>query len=94
MNPARPYDSRWQRIRLTVLERDNHLCQLQLDGCTTTADAVDHRIPLSEGGRRLDIDNLRASCTHCNSVRSRRRRAELARHALTTPTTSTPSRVW
>jgi len=89
-----PYDSRWQAVRIVVLHRDNYLCTLHLPGCTTTADAVDHIVPLNEGGARLDPVNLRAACIHCNSRRGRLRQIELARHALTSTNVGQPSRNW
>jgi 5-methylcytosine-specific restriction enzyme A len=62
-----PYDHNWRKVRLWVLARDGHRCQLQRKGCTGTATQVDHIIPLIEGGDRLAPSNLRASCTHCNT---------------------------
>ena len=64
---ARGYDSKWQRIRLTILHRDNwlcHYCGKQLAGSDAT---VDHLIPLSHNGERLSATNLVASCRSCNS---------------------------
>jgi len=75
---ARTYDHNWQRVRLAVLERDHHRCRLMRPGCTGAATHVDHIIPISEGGARLDADNLRASCAHCNLGRGSGRAAELA----------------
>lgn len=72
-----PYDSKWQAIRLEVLARDGGLCRLGLTGCTRVADQVDHIVPLSEGGARLELSNLRAACRHCNLRRSAMRGAEL-----------------
>ena len=90
-----PYDAQWRTVRLTILERDDHTCQLNLEGCTHHADAVDHIVPLNEGGRRLDPDNLRAACTPCNSRRNRQRQTQLAQHALRAATGApTPSRSW
>ena len=91
----RPYDHHWQQVRLVVLDRDQHHCQLQLAGCTGHATHVDHIVPLSEGGARLDPDTLRASCRPCNLRRNRLRQAELARVKLAELTsTHTPSRRW
>ena len=87
VNMARPYDWKWQRFRLTILDRDHGLCQIRLDGvCTIHAEHVDHIIPLSEGGRRLDPHNCRASCRACNLRRAGLRTHQLAKHALTTLT--------
>ena len=65
---TRPSRLTWRTIRHTVLQRDNHTCQLQLPGCTTIATAVDHIHPRARGGTD-DLANLRATCTHCNSKR-------------------------
>lgn len=73
-----PYDHDWQRVRLQVLARDAHRCQIQLSGCTGRAEHVDHVIPLAEGGARLDPDNLRAACRWCNLSRNRGRQQALA----------------
>lgn len=89
----RTYDSRWQKVRLTILTRDNHLCQIAGPGCTTHATDVDHIIPINEGGQRLDPTNLRASCSHCNTRRPTQRRADLIR-AVTEQATPSTSRNW
>lgn len=75
---ATPYDHDWQRVRLQVLARDAHQCQIRLTGCTGRAEQVDHVIPLAEGGARLDPDNLRSSCRWCNLSRGRGRQRALA----------------
>jgi 5-methylcytosine-specific restriction protein A len=77
---ARGYDSAWQRRRLEVLERDDWTCRIGGPRCRVSATTVDHIIPLSEGGARLDPANLRAACSPCNyalggAVGARRREA-------------------
>jgi 5-methylcytosine-specific restriction endonuclease McrA len=67
-----PYNGPWQTIRLTILDRDAHTCQVHLPGCTQKADAVDHIIPTSHGGPPYDPDNLRSICTRCNTRLSNR----------------------
>lgn len=55
---------RWRRLRALVLERDQHRCRLQLDGCTTLATHVHHTL-----GRTVTGDDpayLIASCRNCN----------------------------
>jgi 5-methylcytosine-specific restriction endonuclease McrA len=89
-----PYDAEWRAVRLAVMERDGWRCQLVLAGCTGAAEQVDHIVPLSEGGVRLDPFNLRASCAPCNQRRNRERQAELARHARELHVDRRPSREW
>ena len=60
---ARGYDAAWTLVRLRVLERDRHTCHY----CGRAATSVDHIIPLSRGGARLDPSNLVAACVSCNS---------------------------
>ena len=90
---SRPHDHIWRKVRLVVLARDNHLCQLKRHGCTTHATQVDHIIPVSEGGQLLDPSNLRASCAFCNLSRNATRNAELAT-AAAGGADAPPSRVW
>jgi 5-methylcytosine-specific restriction endonuclease McrA len=76
---ARGYDAAWQRLRLVILERDEHRCRW----CGGPASTVDHVRPLVAGGQRLDPANLVAACIRCNSRRgaklsSRRARGRLA----------------
>jgi 5-methylcytosine-specific restriction endonuclease McrA len=82
------YDAAWRRVRLVVLERDEHRCRW----CGAEATTVDHVRALADGGARLDPDNLAASCGACNYARgarvaNRRRRARgRARSGLTAGT--------
>ncbi len=62
-------DTRWRRLRLTILERDRYRCTLTLDGCTGTATHVDHITPLSKAGDKYDPANCRAACASCNLKR-------------------------
>jgi 5-methylcytosine-specific restriction endonuclease McrA len=75
----RGYGADWQRLRLVVLERDDHRCHW----CGRPATTVDHVHPLAAGGARLDPTNLVAACVSCNSRRGarlnrRRHRGRLA----------------
>ena len=65
-------DAAWRRIRLLVLQRDGYRCRIGGKKCETVANQVDHIIPIADGGRRLDMNNLRASCKPCNSGRAAR----------------------
>jgi 5-methylcytosine-specific restriction protein A len=71
----------WRKVRLAVLERDRYICQLRLEGCTTTATCVDHKIEVSRGGAPYEMWNLRASCNRCNLVRRNRSVAADAKRA-------------
>jgi len=64
---SRGYDADWERVRLAVLERDGHRCQIGGPRCTRVATTVDHMVPLAQGGARLDPANLRPACGSCNS---------------------------
>ena len=64
---ARGYDYQWQQVRLLVLHRDGWVCQYcnkKLIGSDATAD---HITPLSRGGDRYSLNNLRSACRSCNS---------------------------
>lgn len=89
----RPYDHHWQQMRAAVLQRDAGLCQIRGPQCVTVATHVDHIVPLSEGGRRLDPANLRAACSVCNLSRVSGRARMLA-DALNRDSESQPSRQW
>lgn len=62
--------SGWQAIRRRILERDAHLCQLRLSGCTLVAQVIDHRLNRARGGSD-DESNLQASCKPCNETKRR-----------------------
>jgi 5-methylcytosine-specific restriction protein A len=81
----RIYGNAWRRVRPQVLERDGGRCQLRLKGCTAVATEVDHIVPAGEGGALYDLQNLRASCRHCNRSRENQRRLRKR---------SRPSRDW
>ena len=88
------YDHTWQAIRPSILERDGHVCRIAGPRCKTAATEVDHIVPLSEGGARLDPDNLRAACKTCNAGRQNRRIAELAKALQRPLTPPAASRDW
>ncbi len=69
----------WRQVRLVVLERDGWRCQIRMGVCTGKATAVDHVVPLSQGGDAFDPGNLRAACKQCNSGRIRRRKRRPSR---------------
>ncbi|GAB3623833.1 hypothetical protein GCM10027418_19170 [Mariniluteicoccus endophyticus] len=61
---------RWRTLRRLILDRDNHACQLNGDGCTGTATVVHHITPADDGGNDHP-DNLRSVCAHCNGAAQR-----------------------
>lgn len=64
---ARGYDRRWRRLRSAVLAAEP-LCRHCLSvGRSRRADDVDHIIPISRGGLRLDRDNLQSLCRECHA---------------------------
>lgn len=73
--------ARWKRVRAQVLNRDHYECQIQGPHCTGRAVAVDHWIPIAEGGDPFNPDACIAICTPCHqaktsaeATRGRRRR--------------------
>ena len=63
------YDTlEWRRLRLVVIDRDLGLCQMRGPNCTRFATAVDHIIPVADGGMFWQTSNLRAACRTCNSA--------------------------
>lgn len=73
---SRGYDSRWDRLRLAVLKRDNYLCQeCMRQGKLTPLmvkphdHAVDHIVPKVQGGTD-DMGNLQSLCTPCHHAKT------------------------
>lgn len=74
MGSRRYNDAAWKRVRLMVLARDGHTCQIKGANCGGVANQVDHIVPITRGGAYLDPANLRASCRRCNVSRANRGR--------------------
>lgn len=77
--PGSPYSWPWPKVRAAVLARDGWACRVEGPTCTGRATSVDHIVPLSLGGARLDPANLRAACRGCQTwltQATRRLRAE------------------
>ncbi len=70
-NPIRYFirDSISDTLKQKIFKRDNYECMIKLEGCTETAEELDHIIPVSKGGLNVE-DNLQASCSHCNKKKS------------------------
>lgn len=68
-----PYAHRcWPRLRLMILRRDGHTCQIKGPHCTQVGTECDHILPWLDGGAWFDPTNLRAACTPCNKGRRNR----------------------
>lgn len=66
----RGYGSEWDKLRLSILERDMYLCQVCApQGRVSPARTVDHVIPKAEGGTD-DPGNLRAICDPCHKAKT------------------------
>ena len=65
-----PYAWPWPKVRLAVLQRDGWLCRVAGPTCKGRATTVDHVVPLSRGGARLDPGNLQAACRGCQTWRT------------------------
>jgi 5-methylcytosine-specific restriction enzyme A len=65
---------RWRTLKRAVTARDNGCCYLC--GAEPPADPdapaheLDHKIPISEGGAREDLDNLGLACPPCHTAKS------------------------
>ena len=60
--------TRWRKIRVAILRRDNNTCYY----CgIPTATTVDHLTPLDKGGDD-SFNNLVSACTHCNYSKGNR----------------------
>jgi hypothetical protein len=70
-NPVRIYMRQPipETLKEEVMKRDNYICKIKLDGCTTKAECCDHIIPWSLGGETT-LNNLQASCNNCNLKKS------------------------
>lgn len=75
MKDRRYAGSVWRRLRLEILARDGHKCQIRSSDCDGEANQVDHIIAVNDGGAFYDPDNLRAACNRCNSTRAVRQKA-------------------
>lgn len=60
--------SRWRKIRLAILRRDNHTCYYCGIPQATT---VDHLTPVEQGGDD-NFNNLVSACANCNYSKGNR----------------------
>lgn len=71
---SRGYDRNHRKWRRRVLARDPLCVECLEDGRVTEATVADHKVPLSEGGARFDMDNGQGLCvTHHNRKTARER---------------------
>ena len=68
---TQPLPPHWPTIRLHILTRDHHTCQLHYPDCTTTATEVDHITPATNNGTDHPT-NLHAVCTNCHATKTGR----------------------
>ena len=61
---------RWASLRRSVI-RDEPLCRLQLEGCTSLAEEVDHVVSIGNGGSPTDRSNLQPVCHSCHVQKTR-----------------------
>lgn len=67
-----PYKTpNYRRVRKAVIERDKGLCQVCLRNSKITQfNAVDHIVPLSQGGSIDDPANLQCICNKCHAEKT------------------------
>ena len=71
------YNSRpWRTLRKFILQGEP-LCR----ECGVPASVVDHIRPISDGGARLDIENLQPMCARCHNKKSSREGKEKRKNA-------------
>jgi len=73
---AKGYGTAWDKLRETILRRDNGLCQACLaEGRVTPATHVDHIMPKAKGGTD-DPANLQSMCATCHHAKTARERGQ------------------
>jgi len=71
------YNSRtWRTLRKYVLSGEP-LCR----SCGVPAQVVDHIRPISQGGAKLDIENLQPLCSRCHNKKSSKEGREKMRES-------------
>ena len=60
--------SRWERLRLEILDRDGYRCK----ACGKAGKLeVDHVVPMWQGGEKWDPANLQTLCVGCHIAKTR-----------------------
>ncbi len=66
----RGYGYAWQKLRITIFERDGYLCQVcKRAGRITPATEIDHIKNKASGGTD-ESDNLQAICKTCHKIKT------------------------
>ncbi len=68
---ARGYDRRWEKFRIWFLRR-HPVCEIRTHCNGDGASEVDHKVPLVDGGARLDEANCQGACKPCHSAKTAR----------------------
>lgn len=69
---SRGYGREWEKLRASVLQRDERLCQPCLKaGKVAPGTEVDHVIPKARGGTDA-LENLQAICPPCHRAKTAR----------------------
>ena len=67
---SRGYDWDWRRLRAVFL-RNHPVCEIRHYCRGEPATDVDHIVPISQGGARLDETNLQAACRRCHNWKTK-----------------------
>ena len=60
----------WRDLRRSYLESHPLCCECLKQGKYVTATIVDHIVPIRQGGKRLDANNLQSLCLSCHTLKS------------------------
>jgi 5-methylcytosine-specific restriction enzyme A len=61
----------WPKLRASILDRDDHKCQIRGPRCRVKADQVDHIREVADGGTD-DPSNLQSVCEPCHRTKTGR----------------------
>ncbi|PZU37047.1 MAG: HNH endonuclease [Microbacterium sp.] len=78
-----------EAVRLAILLRDRHQCQLAYRGCTGAATDADHIIPVCEGGDD-EMSNGQAVCPACHKIKTQAEATRARRRRTRRPTPRHP----
>jgi len=69
------YNADWQRLSRAYRYQHPQCERCSRDGIISDSVLVHHKVPISEGGDRLSIDNLEALCRDCHEIHHGRKPA-------------------